>query len=405
MIGYGDKSTTMKILLVVHVPLDPNAGAASVTLKLGEAYKKSGHDVYYYSCDNLPSNLPRRLTGILFSYYAARHIKKLLREIQLDVIHASSGDIWIWGLLSALLKFPKPLLITQSHGLEHTVHDQILEEVKNGSLKLSWKYPLYNGSVLLWQVKKSFQFSDYCFVLNQYDAKTVQNRMRISAKKVKVFPNGIPDEFIGLPFNPFQPESNSLPGIAFIGAYLNRKGIQYGVPALNNLMRRHPHLRVSFLGTGETADRILSDFNKEFWDRITVVPFFNKTELPQLLRSCHILLFPSLSEGFPLALPEAMACGLAPIVTQIPGPTEIIINGVNGLIVSPRDSLQLEQAAEKLINDIDYLQKLSDSAYRTVQSYTWSNIANRHLELYSGSAGVLEVSNKQPASILPQIKL
>jgi glycosyltransferase involved in cell wall biosynthesis len=389
----------MKILLVIHVPLDPNAGAASVTLKLGEAYKNLGHDVYYYSYDDLPPKLPGKLAGILFPYYVARHVRKLSKGIKIDVIHATSGDAWILGLLWAQIKSHRPLLITQSHGLEHTMHDQILAEARSGRLELSWKYPLYNGSILLWQVEKSFQFADYSFALNQYDAWTIRHRMNVSAEKVKVFPNGIPDEFVGLPFRLFQSGNNKLPGIAFVGSYLDRKGIKYGIPALNNLMQRYPSLQVHFLGTGGTANQVLNDFSLDIRDRLTVIPFFNKTELPRLLKDCHILLFPSLSEGFPLALPEAMACGLVPIVTQIPGPTEIVVDGVNGLIVPPRDSLQLEQAMEKLINDVDYLQKLSDAAYRTVQTYTWSNIANHHLELYSGSVGISSVSDIQPTSI------
>jgi glycosyltransferase involved in cell wall biosynthesis len=373
----------MKILLVLHHYLNPNAGASGVTLKLGEAYKKLGHDVYFYSYDDLPPKPTGKLASILFPYWVAKHISRLSRQMELDVVHASSGDAWIWGMvLSRLSGGHKPLLVTQSHGLEHTMHDQILEEVRNGRLTLSWKYPLYNGSIALWKAAKSFQVADFCFMLNRHDADTVREKMGVSAAKVKVFPNGIPDEFIGLPFEAFQPEADRLPGIAFVGSYLDRKGIQFGVPALNNLLQRYPKLRASFLGTGVAAETVLSDFSLAVRDRITVVPSFDKSELPQRLKDSHILLFPSLSEGFPLAVPEAMACGLAPIVTQIPGPTEIVVNGVNGLVVEPRNQLQLEQAMERLINNTDDLQKLQSAAYHTVQKFSWGYIAKQHLALY-----------------------
>jgi glycosyltransferase involved in cell wall biosynthesis len=390
----------MKILLVIHVSLDPNAGASGVTLKLGEAYENSGHEVYYYSHDDLPSWPSGKLATILFPYHVARHIWRLSRSIGLDVVHASSGVAWIWGMLFARLSLSqRPLLITQSHGLEHTVHEQLLEEVKQGRMKLSWKYPLYSGSVLLWQVAKSFQVADCCFMLNQYDAETVKGRMRVPAEKVKVFPNAIPDEFVGLPFEVL-PEAAQLPGIAFVGSYLDRKGIQYGVPALNNLMQRYPRLRVSFLGTGGTVEKVLHDFSPAVRDRVTVIPSFNKSELPHLLKDSHILLFPSLSEGFPLAVPEAMACGLAPIVTNIPGPTEILVNGVNGLVVPPRDQMQLEQAMAQLIDDRECLQRLRVAAYETVQGYTWSNVAQRHLDLYSERLGRSRAANTPTVSLV-----
>ncbi len=377
----------MKILLVVHHHLDPNAGASGVTLKLGEAYKKLGHDVCFYSYDDLPQKSSGKFFGMLFPYYVAQYIRRLSCDVGLDVIHASSVDAWIWGMFFARLsRVGKPLLVTQSHGLECTMHDKILEEAKSGRLKLSWKYPLYNGSIMLWKAAKSFQVADFCFMLNQHDAEIVRAKMRVPAEKVKVFPNGIPDEFIGLPFEPFEAEDDRLPGIAFVGSYLDRKGIQYGVPALNKLMQRYPQLRVSFLGTGGTSERVLNDFSVEVRNRIRVVPSFEKSELPRLLKDSHILLFPSLSEGFPLALPEAMACGLAPIVTQIPGSTEVVVNTVNGLVVQPRNQLQLEEAIEQLISDGDFLQQLRCQAYQTVQTYTWRSIAKQHLALYTRSS-------------------
>jgi glycosyltransferase involved in cell wall biosynthesis len=390
----------MKILLAIHHYLNPNAGAAGVTLKLGEAYSKMGHDVYYYSAADLPPRPSGKLGTILFPYHLARHIEKLHRKIGLDVVHASSGDIWIWGtFFSRLNSSKKPLLVTQSHGLEHTMHDQILEDARNGRLKLSWKYPLYSGSVMLWKAAKSFQVADFCFMLNQHDAAIVREKMKVAAARVKVFPNGIPDEFIGLPFEAFEPQDGRLPGIALVGTYLDRKGIQYSVPALNTLMQRYPQLRVTFLGTGVPVEKVLDDFILAVRDRVIVVPFFDKPDLPRLLKDSHILLFPSLSEGFPLALPEAMACSLAPITTRIPGPTEIVVDGVNGLLLPPRDQLQIEQAMAKLINNIDYLQQLQFQAYQAVQPYSWSAIARQHLDLYGEYVGEPKLSNVKTVSL------
>lgn len=141
----------MKILLVLHHHLDPNAGASSVTLKLGQTYGELGHDVYYYSHDDLPSKLSGKFSGLIFPLYVAWHIRKLSTEKRIDVVHASSGDAWIWGIFFSHLSLKhRPLLVTQSHGLEHTMHEIILEEAKSGRLKLSWKYPLYHGGLSLW---------------------------------------------------------------------------------------------------------------------------------------------------------------------------------------------------------------------------------------------------------------
>jgi glycosyltransferase involved in cell wall biosynthesis len=380
----------MKILLVLHHHLDPNAGAADVTLKLGEAYQKLGHDVYYCSHGDYSQQISGKLLSILFPLFVFWHIWKLSKKVKLDVIHASTGDAWVWGTVFGRLSTRRrPLLITQSHGLEHTMHEKILEDAKNGTLKISWKYPLYNGSLMLWQVAKSFQTADFCFMLNYYDAEVVRKKIGVAYDKVRVFRNAIPDYFLGLPFEDMH-FSENLPGIAIVGSYIERKGIQYGVPALDALMRRHLDLQIKFLGVGCSPKKVLADFSPELRDRVTVISKFNKFELPRLLEGCQILLFPSLSEGFPLALPEAMACGLAPIVTRIPGSTDIVIDRQNGLVIDPRSQSQIEQAIEALLSDSRSLRRYRTSAYETVQSFRWLDIANQHLSLYRDCLNIPE---------------
>jgi glycosyltransferase involved in cell wall biosynthesis len=377
----------MNILLTLHYYLDPNAGAASVTLSLGEAYKRMGHSVSYYSFDNLPKKLPSQILYIIFPFYFAFHVVSLSRKTEINVIHASSVDAWFWGFVLRKLCFGKcPTLATQSHGLEHTMHERILEDAKNGDLKLSWKYPLYNGSALLWTAGCSFKVSDFSFMLNIYDSEIVQNKIGVAPDRIKLFPNGIPNNLVGLPFRE-QTESRSL-GVAFIGTYIPRKGIHYGIPALNTVMLKTLDLRAVILGTRFSVDEVLKDFSPEVHDRVEVIPSFDKSDLPQLLRNCHILLFPSLSEGFPLALPEAMACGLAPISSKIPGPTEIITDTVNGILVESRNQKQIEVALLQLIEDRKYLNQLRTNAYNSVQDYTWDSIARKHLDLYKSSISI-----------------
>jgi glycosyltransferase involved in cell wall biosynthesis len=378
----------MKILLTIHHFLDPNAGASGATLQLGEAYRNLGHEVYFYSYDNLPSHLPGRLMGLLFPFYVAYYIYFLHQKEHLDVVHASSIDAWIWGcLFQPINRRNRPLLVTQSHGLEHTMHQQILAEAQQGNLRLSWKYPLYNGSVLLWQAATSFRIADLCFMLNRHDAQMLIQQIGLKAAKIKVFPNGIPTKFLGLPFQELQLPPGELPQIACVGSYINRKGIQYSVPALHQLMHKYPKLKVSFLGTGCAASTVLNDFPTALQARIKVISHFDKQDLPLLLTGHHILLFPSLSEGFPLALVEAMACGLAPVVTEIPGCTEVVTDRQNGLLIPPRQPAAITQALTQLLENPQQLNQLRREAYESVQQYSWESIAQQHFKLYTQTLG------------------
>jgi glycosyltransferase involved in cell wall biosynthesis len=112
-----------------------------------------------------------------------------------------------------------------------------------------------------------------------------------------------------------------------------------------------------------------------------VVPRYARTELPAPLKGYQIKPFPTLMEGFGLDLVEAMACGLAPIVTSTPGPLEIVQDGYDALVVPVRDSRAMERALERLITGRALLDKLRRTAHAKAQAYSWSRIARQRLQL------------------------
>ena len=368
----------MKILLTIHHPLDPNAGAPGTVLKLGQVYQSLGHEVHYLSHDNLPKHMP----GIFFPEFAAAYLHQHNRQHQFDVIDASTGDAWVWGKFLHNKSSNYPLLVTHSHGLEHIAHLAILEEARLGKLNLSWKYPLYWGGFHLWEVATSLRCADCVFMLNQQDAEYVIEELHIQPERVHVVANGIPTDFLNLPLDLTPSLSSATISIAQVGTYISRKGIHYSTPALNEILLQHQHVTVSFLGTGCSKDLIYADFDPTLRDRIQVVSSYPHDQLPNLLKNHQILLFPSLSEGFPLVLPESMACGLASIVTNIPGPTEIVTHGENGIVIPARSTQAISQSLTYLIQDRSELERLRRNAYATAQQYAWSNIAQKRLTKY-----------------------
>lgn len=372
----------MKILFTVHYKLNPNSGAAGATWQLGQAYQKLGHEVYYYSTDNLPHQLPEITKRILFPGFVAAQIATLSRKYRIDAIDSSTGDAWLWGKIRQYSKDKLPIWVTRSHGLEHIKHLGIQESVKCGDLPLSWKYHLYRGSFHLWEVATSLRCADLVLLLNQVESEYAIKQLGVNPKRVRIVKNGIPETFLNLPFDPIPTAEDSTIGIAIVATYIPRKGSRYSSSALNSILVRYPQVKVSFLGTVHSEAQVYADFYPSVRDRIRVVPRYTHEMLPNLLKGHQIKLLPSISEGFPMALVEAMACGLAPITTATPGLTEIVQDGYNGLVISVRDSPALEQALERLITDIVYLNKLRRNAYNTAQSYSWLNIASQTLSFY-----------------------
>ena len=375
----------MNILLTIHEDLDPDSGAAGSALKLGREYQKLGHQVTYYSYKDLPKSLPAIFKHLIFPFWVAGFLWVQNSQKKFDVIDAHTSDIWLWAKWLSKLQNHSSLLVARSHGLEHIYHLQIKKDVSRGDLSLSWKYGLYRGSIYLWEVTQSLRHADLVYLLNSEERKYAIEVLNISSDKIYVVGNGIPDYLLNLPFEPIADSDKNI-RIAQVSTFIDRKGIKFSVPALNNILSRYPNVEMSFLGTAcrECTDvnEVYANFDTEVRDRIKVIPRFDHEALPELLKGHHIKLFPSLSEGFGKALVEAMACGLAPITTAAGGPLDIVSDRNDGLLVPLRDSQAIEQALENLINDRSQLNKLRQNAYNTAQKYSWHRVAENRTFLY-----------------------
>lgn len=375
----------MNILLILHDHhLAVDAGGAGVVSQLSLKYRKLGHRVELFSFDNLPKQLPFKAKMAVFPYFVAAYLARSARRRRIDVVDASSGDAWLWAM--ALRKLSgDPLLVTRSHGLQHIYHLERLQEARRGRLRLSWKYPLYHGGFRLWEVANSFRRADLALFLNRHELDYAVEELGVHSERARLVANGIPDTFLDLPFAATPMDGDGPVRIAVVGNYLHRKGIGYAAPALNKILFLHPQVRVSFLGTRYPAEQVLADYDPSIHERIEVVPHYPHDDLPALLEGYHIKLFPTLSEGFSLALLEAMACGLAPVVTSIPVHLELVQDGHDALVIPAHDSRAIEQALERLIADRALLDRLRRNAHARAQAYSWSRIARQTLQLYEES--------------------
>ena len=385
----------MRVLLAIHTDLNINAGAAGSTYWLAKEFKGLGHEVELYSFDDLPHwmqrpELPdwttRRLKEVLFPFFVKGRIRALRRHSGLDVAVISSVGAW----LAALRFFRKgegPLIVTRSWNSEHRMHEMLLEEARQGNVKLSWKYPLYHGFYQLRTVALATRRADLATFLNQDDLEYAVTHLGAEPERAKLVFNGIPDYLLGLPLEPTPLEGGEL-HIVQIGTWIARKGVAYSATALNRILQRHPEVQLTIMGTDEVpVSETLSSFDPSVHARISVIQKFNHCDLPELLRGKHIKVFPTLVEAFGKALIEAMACGLAPVTTSVI-PKGIVQDGVDALIVPPRDADALEHALERLIQDRQFLEQMRENAQGRAQAFSWRKAAEQRLELYS-EAGAL----------------
>ncbi len=366
----------MKILIVASADADRSTGVGGVCLFLSEAFNEIGHDCGVVSNETLVGGL----RGIARQFVFALALVLYRPAHHRDVLDIGAGDGLYIAVYQKLFRpRSRPLLVARSHGLEHVIDDSNRSEEKCGNLKLSWKYPIYHGGFRLWQVKQYLKRADMALFLNEYDREYAIEKLGVRPETAEIVDNGIPDVFLGQAVS-FEPPADIK--IALAGSFLQRKGIDYSVPALNNLLAKHDQLSVTFFGTGVPADDVLSRFDPAVAGRVHVMPRYEHENLPGLLKGFHILLFPSLTEGFGLAAVEGMACGLAAVVSRIPGIADRLEDGVNAIIIPAKDQVAIESAIQRLIEEPALLIKLRKAGYDFAQGYSWRRVAESNLRLY-----------------------
>jgi glycosyltransferase involved in cell wall biosynthesis len=145
--------------------------------------------------------------------------------------------------------------------------------------------------------------------------------------------------------------------VAFAGQLWEGKGPQVLVDALGHLRQREPdlELRLRIVGEGNEAFKayLREEIRKHgMEDRTTFEGFVPLTNLAKHLRETDIFVFPSTwDEPFSITLVAAMASGAAMIATRTGGTPEALTDGVEGILVPPRDPQALADAVLRLARD------------------------------------------------------
>jgi hypothetical protein len=190
----------MRICLTIHHDLDPDAGAPGATLRLAQEYRELGHEVELLDFTRItPFLAAPQAKQLAFPWAVATWLGKFAPK-PFDIIDASTGDAWVLGLLRRRIASARnALLVTRSHGLEHTAAQEYRSKVKAGLMDQSWKYPLYHGGYRLWEVRHSLISSDVALFLNAGDRNHAIDRLGVHPERALVVRNGISQAFIGLP--------------------------------------------------------------------------------------------------------------------------------------------------------------------------------------------------------------
>ena len=109
-----------------------------------------------------------------------------------------------------------------------------------------------------------------------------------------------------------------------------------------------------------------------------------RNDIDKIYENSNIIVLPSYREGFPKSLIEGAACGRAIVTTNVPGCRDAIIDGETGILVEPKNSIQLSSAIEYLLYNREQRFKMGTKSRKLAEKYYDINsIVDQHMNIYN----------------------
>lgn len=173
--------------------------------------------------------------------------------------------------------------------------------------------------------------------------------------------------------------------LLYIGRLAREKGLY---EALKGLQQAHSQgVKARFILAGSGPDEMrLRCFAEELGlteDVFFIGPAFGKTKM-DLLDNADVLILPTYAEGLPYALLECMAAGIPAITTRVGAIPDVLVGGVHGIFVPPRDAEAIGHAITEFAGNPELLVQMSGACRRRVVGrYSIERLAGEFARLYS----------------------
>jgi glycosyltransferase involved in cell wall biosynthesis len=191
--------------------------------------------------------------------------------------------------------------------------------------------------------------------------------------RVWLVPHGVGPEF----FHVRSFSGGNATKILFVGTWIDHKGIYYLAKAFEQVLRVIPEARLTIAGSQEPEEKVRRCFAPAAQAALDVWPFVARAEISSLYAEHEIFVLPSLMEGMPLVLLEAMASGMPVVTTESSGMTDLVEDSRDGLFVIPGDTESLSAAIVRLCRDPELRSRLGNAAQEKMRRYTWKQGARR----------------------------
>ncbi len=363
----------MKILRVAPDIYPNMVGGFGVHVhEMSKEQVKLGHDVtVYISSENVEPEYQtadgyyvhnfKPLIKILGNSIMPAMLFDIMKEqSSYDVVHAHSHLFFSTNLSAVARQIGSTPLIITNHGMKSQTAPK-------------WFQDIYTAT----GARLTFAAADKILCYTETEKKELVD-LRIKPEKIEVIHNGIDTDL----FVPAREASFDKKNLLWIGRYVKGKGVDYLIDALTILKTRYPDVILTMVGKGPDKDRInqkIRDLNLE--SNIIMKDFVPNSEIVGLYQNSSVFVLPSLEEGVPRTILEAMSCGIPVVCSRLPQLVDIVDGG--GLLAPVKDSQALADNISKILSNSSLAEELSKSGRRNaVENHSWKDTVKKTVQIY-----------------------
>lgn len=263
---------------------------------------------------------------------ALRNVRQFLAEKRIDIVHAHNAAPLIYAGLAMRGTFPRPVML-------YSEHNQIYSASESARKKFKFYVRLADRIVAV-----------------SHDLERTLNRDVRVPRPVQVIHNGIDGErFRTVDGSGVRTELGVRDGEFLVGTGVvlsKQKGITYLIEAAREVLAKAPSVRFAIAGDGPLRAELEAQA-KDLGDRFCFMGY--RGDMPQVISALDLYVLPSLWEGLPLALCEALAMGKRVLCTSVGGNPEVVLDGESGFVVPPKDPAALAKRILQAANEREML--------------------------------------------------
>lgn len=168
-----------------------------------------------------------------------------------------------------------------------------------------------------------------------------------------------------------------------IARLTEQKGIFYLLKAFKEIVKKNENTFLFLIGDGELREDI-EHYIIENNLRHNIIMVGKRADIMDIISSLDCYILPSIYEGFPITNLEVMSSERIVIATNVGGNKEIIVDGVNGYLVDPKNIEQLKSKLEYVLNNRENLMEMNKNARHTIEKmFNLDNIYKEYLDYYN----------------------